>query len=58
MPGTMLIKSTDKKPIKEMVVANRYSHKWDDGCFGVYNFGVCHLYGATCRSSSWPYTVT
>jgi hypothetical protein len=54
----MLIKSTDKKPIKEMVVANRYSHKWDDGCFGVYNFGVCHLYGATCRSSSWPYTVT
>ncbi|MDR0509975.1 MAG: hypothetical protein LBH06_02640 [Rikenellaceae bacterium] len=32
-----------------MIVANRYSHRWNDGSFGVCNFGICHLYGATCR---------
>lgn len=38
--GRLLIKPVNKTLAKEMVVANHYSHKWNDGGFGVYNFGI------------------
>lgn len=41
--GSLLIKPVEKKLAKEMIVANHYSHKWNDGSFGVHNFGIYHL---------------
>ena len=38
--GRLLIKPVDKATAKEMIVKNHYSHKWNDGGFGVYNFGI------------------
>ena len=40
--GRLLIKPVDKPLAKEMIVKNHYSHKWNDGGFGVYNFGIFH----------------
>lgn len=40
--GRLLIKPVDKAKAKEMIVKNHYSHKWNDGGFGVYNFGIFH----------------
>lgn len=38
--GRLLIKPIDKKLAKEMIIANHYSHKWNDGGFGIFNFGI------------------
>lgn len=38
--GRLLIKPVDKALAKEMIVRNHYSHKWNDGGFGVFNFGI------------------
>lgn len=38
--GTIIIKPVDKVLAKEMIVKNHYSHKWNDGGFGKYNFGI------------------
>lgn len=40
--GRLLIKPVEKAIAKEMIVKNHYSHKWNDPCFGVYNFGIFH----------------
>lgn len=38
--GNLIIKEVPKKIAKEMIIANHYSHKWNDGSFGVYNYGI------------------
>lgn len=38
--GDLLIKPVAKELAKEMVIRNHYSHKWNDGGFGVFNFGI------------------
>ena len=38
--GRLIIKTVDKATAKEMIVKNHYSHKWNDGSFGIYNFGI------------------
>lgn len=38
--GRLIIKPVDKALAKEMIIKNHYSHKWNDGGFGVFNFGI------------------
>ncbi|HRO75258.1 MAG TPA: hypothetical protein PLP27_03825 [Crocinitomicaceae bacterium] len=38
--GTLIIKQIDKKIAKELIIKNHYSHKWNEGGFGRYNYGV------------------
>lgn len=38
--GSLLIKPIPKQQAKDMVIANHYSHKWNDGGFGKYNYGI------------------
>ncbi|MDR0866759.1 MAG: hypothetical protein LBO74_17775 [Candidatus Symbiothrix sp.] len=38
--GNILVKFVSKELAKEMTVKNHYSHKWNDGSFGKYNFGI------------------
>lgn len=38
--GTLIIKSISKEMAKEMIISNHYSHKWNDGGFGRYNYGI------------------
>lgn len=38
--GDLLIKPVAKELAKQMVIENHYSHKWNDGSFGVFNFGI------------------
>lgn len=38
--GNLIIKPVEKAVAKEMIVANHYSKKWNDGGFGKYNFGI------------------
>lgn len=38
--GTLIIKPVDKKLAKEIIINNHYSHKWQDGGFGKYSFGI------------------
>ena len=38
--GRLLVKPVEKALAKAMIVKNHYSHKWNDGGFGVYNFGI------------------
>lgn len=38
--GDLLVKPVEKELAKEMVIANHYSHKWNDGGFGKFNFGI------------------
>lgn len=38
--GNVLIKAVDKSLAKELIVAHHYSHKWNDGGFGKYNYGI------------------
>lgn len=38
--GRLIIKPVDKALAKELIVANHYSHKWNEGGFGKYNFGI------------------
>lgn len=40
--GRLLIKPVDKPIAKAMIIKHHYSHKWNDGGFGVYNFGIFH----------------
>lgn len=38
--GTLLIKEISKDLAKELIIKHHYSHKWNDGGFGKYNFGL------------------
>ena len=38
--GILKIKLIDKKLAKEIIIANHYSHKWNEIGFGLYNFGI------------------
>ena len=38
--GKLIIKGGPKEEAKRMIVENHYSHKWNEGGFGKYNFGV------------------
>lgn len=38
--GRLIIKPVGKSLAKEMIINNHYSHKWNDGGFGIYNFGI------------------
>lgn len=38
--GRLIIKPVDKALAKDLIVTNHYSHKWNEGGFGKYNFGV------------------
>ena len=38
--GQLIIKPVPKSIAKPMIIKNHYSHKWCDGGFGKYNFGI------------------
>lgn len=38
--GSLIIKTIDKEIAKKMIIDNHYSHKWNNGGFGKYNFGI------------------
>lgn len=38
--GDLMVKPVEKEVAKEMVITNHYSHKWNDGGFGKFNFGI------------------
>lgn len=38
--GRLIIKPVDRVLAKELIIANHYSHKWNEGGFGKYNFGI------------------
>ena len=38
--GLLCIKLIDKAIAKKMIIENHYSHKWNDGGFGKYSFGI------------------
>lgn len=38
--GELVIKQVSKELAREMIIKNHYSHKWNAGGFGKYNFGV------------------
>jgi len=38
--GNVLIKPVSKELAKEMIIKHHYSHKWNDGGFGKYNYGI------------------
>ncbi|MBX7204132.1 MAG: hypothetical protein K1X81_01795 [Bacteroidia bacterium] len=38
--GPVEIRPVEKALAKEMIVKNHYSHKWNEGGFGKYNFGI------------------
>lgn len=38
--GSLLIKPVSKTIAKEIIIKNHYSHKWNDGGFGVHNCGI------------------
>lgn len=38
--GSLIIKEVPKSLAKELIVENHYSHKWNDGNFGKFNFGI------------------
>lgn len=38
--GRLVIKLVQKNVAKELIIANHYSHKWCNGGFGKYNFGI------------------
>lgn len=38
--GTLIIKPVAKSVAKNMIIENHYSHKWNEGSFGKYNFGI------------------
>lgn len=41
--GTLIIRRVEKALAKEMVIKNHYSHKWNDGGFGLFNFGIFRM---------------
>lgn len=38
--GDLLIKPVGKELARQMVIEHHYSHKWNFGSFGVFNFGI------------------
>ena len=38
--GTLIIKPVDKQLAKQMILENHYSHKWNEGGFGKFNYGI------------------
>lgn len=38
--GTLIIKPVDKQEAKDLIIKNHYSHKWNDGGFGKFNYGI------------------
>lgn len=38
--GNLIIKEVPKSLAKELIIENHYSHKWNAGGFGVYNYGI------------------
>lgn len=38
--GRLIIKPVDRVLAKDLIIANHYSHKWNEGGFGKYNFGI------------------
>jgi hypothetical protein len=38
--GELIIKPVEKSLAKDLIVSNHYSHKWNEGGFGKYNFGI------------------
>lgn len=38
--GILVIKKISKQKAKELIICNHYSKKWNDGGFGVHNFGL------------------
>lgn len=38
--GNLIIKEVPKTLAKELIVTNHYSHKWNEGGFGKFNFGI------------------
>ena len=38
--GSLIIKLVPKAEAKGLIVKNHYSHKWNEGGFGKYNFGI------------------
>ena len=38
--GDLLIKPVEKELARQMVIEHHYSHKWNFGGFGVFNFGI------------------
>lgn len=38
--GRLIIKPVDKALAKDLIIKNHYSHKWNEGGFGKYNFGI------------------
>lgn len=39
-PGNLIIREVPKPLAKEMIIENHYSHKWNDGGFGKFNYGI------------------
>ena len=42
--GSLIIKLVPKAEAKDLIVKNHYSHKWNEGGFGKYNFGIFRVY--------------
>lgn len=38
--GDLIIKPIEKPTAKAIIVKNHYSHTWNDGGFGIFNFGI------------------
>lgn len=38
--GDLIIRIIDKPTAREMIIKRHYSHTWNDGNFGLYNFGI------------------
>lgn len=38
--GVLVIKPVEKELAKQMIIENHYSHKWNAGGFGKYNYGI------------------
>ena len=38
--GVLIIKAVSKDLAREMIIENHYSHKWNNGSFGKYNYGI------------------
>ena len=38
--GRLIIKPVDRALAKDLIIKNHYSHKWNEGGFGKYNFGI------------------
>ena len=38
--GNLIIKEVPKILAKELIIEHHYSHKWNDGGFGKFNYGI------------------